>query len=356
MTHRSQIRFFEDRRERGVPMALATVYQTEGSTYSKAGATMLVDGDGMFQGMLSGGCLEGDLAVRARVAIESGTAQQAVYDLRGGDDELWGMGVGCEGVMRVLLQPLYADRQYQPWVALHEAALGLEETFAVVVIDGADGAPAGATLLSAACGEPTAFGLSASAKDALAEYVAQRHPDTAAAFGETLVAGVKLGLLTYRVPRQPRLLVFGAGLDAGPVVRFAAELGWHCTLVDHRPAYLEQGGFDSADRMLSVPAAEAFRHVKLDEFDLAIVMSHHLASDREYLSQLAGASVPYVGLLGPPARRNRLMSELGTLAGKLEGRLNAPAGIDIGGRGPAAIALSILAEMQMHLGARSGGL
>mgnify|MGYP001829079532 CR=1 FL=1 len=59
------VRFFEQRRERGEPLVLVTIYETSGSTYSKAGTHMLIDGDGDFHGMLSGGCLEGDLALRA---------------------------------------------------------------------------------------------------------------------------------------------------------------------------------------------------------------------------------------------------------------------------------------------------
>ncbi len=86
--------------------------------------------------------------------------------------------------------------------------------------------------------------------------------------------------------------------------------------------------------------------VELNHFDCAVVMSHHLASDRTYLSQLAECSIPYIGLLGPPARRERLLSEIGDAADKLRERLHAPAGLDLGGRGPEPIALSIIAQMQ----------
>jgi xanthine/CO dehydrogenase XdhC/CoxF family maturation factor len=78
-------------------------------------------------------------------------------------------------------------------------------------------------------------------------------------------------------------------------------------------------------------------------------MSHHLDSDRQYLSQLANSHIPYIGLLGPINRRRRLLEELGELAVKLEHRLHGPAGIDIGGRGPASIALSIVSEIHQEL-------
>jgi xanthine/CO dehydrogenase XdhC/CoxF family maturation factor len=97
------IRFYEVRRERGEPLVLVTIFETQGSTYSKAGAQMLIDGDAVFHGMLSGGCLEGDLAIRAATVIETGVPQVVAYDLAQ-DDELWGLGVGCDGQMRVFLQ------------------------------------------------------------------------------------------------------------------------------------------------------------------------------------------------------------------------------------------------------------
>ena len=117
------LQFYEQRRESGEPLVLVTVFETEGSTYSKAGAQMLVDRNGVFRGMLSGGCLEGDLAVRAGQVLDSGKPQVATYDL-GQDDELWGMGAGCDGLMRMVLQPLRAESGYAPFATIAEILRG----------------------------------------------------------------------------------------------------------------------------------------------------------------------------------------------------------------------------------------
>jgi xanthine/CO dehydrogenase XdhC/CoxF family maturation factor len=93
-------------------------------------------------------------------------------------------------------------------------------------------------------------------------------------------------------------------------------------------------------------------HVELSGFDAAIVMSHHLASDRQYLAQLSTSDISYVGLLGPKERRRRLLAELGDAAAALDGRLHGPAGLDIGAVGPAAIALSIISEIYSVLSVR----
>lgn len=293
------LEFFDSRRKRGEALVLVTVIDTEGSTYSKAGAQMLVDRNGVFRGMLSGGCLEGDLAIRAQQVLESRTPQVVTYDLGADNDELWGMGVGCDGRMRMVLQPIRPEDEYAPF-----------DTIAAVWRGGTS------TKVSIPVGVD------------------------------------EIDELTILIEPPPRILILGAGLDVEPVVRFAAELGWHCTVYDHRPAYVENGDFTGAVARVCNPAADLGEALDLDSFDAAVVMSHHLVSDRNYLRQLAKTAVPYIGLLGPIRRRERLLDELGDAAKDLEARLRGPAGLNLGGRGPAPIALSIIAELQQFLAAR----
>lgn len=292
------LEFFDARRKRSEPLVLVTVFDTEGSTYSKAGALMLVNEDGVFRGMLSGGCLEGDLAVRAQQVLDSGRAQTVTYDLGDDDDELWGMGVGCDGLMRMLLLPLRPEDDYAPFNRI--AAVWRGEQAAEVAIP---------------------------------------FPDE------------DNDEVRIVVEPPPRILILGAGLDAEPVVRFAAELGWRCDVFDHRPAYVDNGDFVAAELTACAPAEDLADTLDLSRYAAAVVMSHHLVSDRAYLRQLAETDMSYIGLLGPPHRRNRLLSELGEIAERLEARLHGPAGLDIGGRGPAPIALSIVAEIQQTLAA-----
>jgi xanthine/CO dehydrogenase XdhC/CoxF family maturation factor len=143
-------------------------------------------------------------------------------------------------------------------------------------------------------------------------------------------------------------------MDAEPLVRIAGEMGWRCAVVDHRDAFVERGDFAGAGEVLCRPADSLAEELDLSRFDAAIVMSHHLASDRSYLRQLAATDIAYIGLLGPVNRRSRLLADLGDDAVDLQARLHGPAGLDIGGRGPAAIALSIIAEVQSVLAGRTG--
>ena len=75
---------YERARAEGAPLVLATVVATRGSTYRKAGAQMLIGPGGRYEGILSGGCLEGDLAAHAASVLETGTPKMVRYDNRRG--------------------------------------------------------------------------------------------------------------------------------------------------------------------------------------------------------------------------------------------------------------------------------
>ncbi|MEO8444386.1 MAG: XdhC family protein [Gammaproteobacteria bacterium] len=285
MTDKALLQRFDAWQAEGRTLALATVIGTEGSTYSKAGHRILIADSGDYEGLVSGGCLEGDLAVHAREVIGSGEARLVTYDLRGEREELFGLGIGCDAPGRCRIR--LAARGEHP--AGH------------TLLDSGDGVDA------VDCGGADIF--------------------------ECLIQPL------------PRLLVLGAGADAVPVVVLADLLGWRVTLVDHRPAWLERPAFAVVDTRLCAPAEALAASLELAVFNAAIVMSHHLATDLSYLSALAASPVPYLGLLGPPGRRDRLLRELGAGAAAVEGRLRGPAGINIGADSPESIALSILAEI-----------
>jgi xanthine/CO dehydrogenase XdhC/CoxF family maturation factor len=171
-------------------------------------------------------------------------------------------------------------------------------------------------------------------------------------------------LLALKQPPPMRLLLLGAGPDAQPVAELAAFLGWSVTVVDHRSQYAQAERFPGATTVLDGgPQALALLLGKLSgapapgaspaAFPAAIVMSHHLATDRAYLQALAASSIPYIGLLGPAARRERLLGDLGDAAAALRPRLRAPVGLDLGAVSPEAIALSIVAEIQAALAGRT---
>lgn len=335
---------FETWRAAGEPLVLATVYDTLGSTYSKAGHRILIAGSGDYRGLVSGGCLEGDLAERARRVIAADRAAAVTYDLRDAADELWGLAIGCNGLLRVFLQPLVPARNYEPFTSIAAVLRGTGVAGLATVIEGAD---AGATVI-ATSSRADAFGLATDAPEALVTGARR-----AAEEGSARLATTAGSTVLYAPLRAiPRLLVLGAGLDAVPLLGMAVELGWFVTVADHRPAYLARPGFERADRRILVEAGRLARDVVLADYDAVVVMSHHLPTDRKYLAELAPLAHRYVGVLGPRARRERLLADLGDVAAPLRARLKGPVGLDIGADSPESIALSILAELQSTLHTR----
>jgi xanthine/CO dehydrogenase XdhC/CoxF family maturation factor len=160
------------------------------------------------------------------------------------------------------------------------------------------------------------------------------------------------------VPPPRRLVVFGAGPDAAPVARLGVELGFEVELVDHRSAYARPERFPGA-RVHLVPTEEAVARVGVDRDTYVLVMTHHYLIDRALLSALLPSAIPHVGLLGPKQRADDLLADLERLGIQLSAdqraRLHAPAGLDVGGEGPEAIALSLLAEVMAVAEGRPGG-
>jgi xanthine dehydrogenase accessory factor len=352
---------FERERAAGRPVALGILIRTVGSTYRKPGALLLIAGEGEYAGLISGGCLEGDLAERARAVIDTGAASLVTYDLRDSDDLVWGLGLGCEGAMHILLLRVGPKEEWQPLAQLAAALAAHRPTaFGVITESGVSGVPPGALVLpdgSRALALPRS--LDPAARAAL---LAPRVLDALAAAARSgalgwleasagTAASWKLLLLPLALP--PKLLLLGAGPDALPVAELAARLHWRVTLADHRPTYAVPSRFPMAERVrLGRPEALGSAE-DLDQFAAAVVMSHHLPSDLEYLRVLSASSVGYVGLLGPPARREKLLAELGADAQLLRGRLHAPVGFNLGGRTPESIALAIVAEIHAFVhGAR----
>ena len=177
---------------------------------------------------------------------------------------------------------------------------------------------------------------------------------TAADNRTTPIAGLDAEIFVAAVAPPPRILLLGGGPDARPVTTLGGFLGWRVTVVDHRATYLVPSRFAPGTLLIESRAADVANSVALDDYAAAVVMSHHLDSDLAYLRALASSRVPYVGLLGPAARREKLLTDLGADADKLRARLRAPVGLDIGGRAPESIALSIVGEVHAVLAGRGG--
>jgi xanthine/CO dehydrogenase XdhC/CoxF family maturation factor len=347
------IPLFERARQSSEPVVLATVIRTAGSTYAKPGTQMLIASDGEYAGLLSGGCLEGDLREHARGVAATGHARIVSYDLRSKDDQLFGLGAGCEGAMDILLtRHGPEDGDWQPLVSMqraHQVGSWLRLGFITATDNPAlplgSSFPADGELPDSVRRDAQVGALLGTLHD-----VALRTGNN----GHSRIESLGIELFVAAIAPPPRVLLMGGGPDARPVATLAAFLGWQVTVADHRPAYLDAARFPDGVHLVQSAATEIADAIPLDQFDAAIVMSHHMDSDLNYLRALVSTPVPYVGLLGPAARREKLLADLGDPVPSLRARLRAPVGLDIGGRTPEAIALSIVGEVQAVLAGRGG--
>ncbi len=351
---RSVMPLFRREREAGRALLLATVVQTSGPTYTKPGALMLIAESGEYAGLLSGGCLEGDLAEHGREVHQRGVPRLLHYDAHGPEDLLFGLGSGCEGAMDILVQRLGHTDNWQPMTRLASAWQSRRaEGLLLVVRSENEDLPAGSGVFlgdAEPFGSPNAAGIAD-----LAALAADRLTDGSSRFIPQALPGVDL--LELIEAAAPRVLLLGAGPDALPVAELVVFMGWSLTVIDHRPHYAQRERFPGAERVLE-GGAQALSTLLRNEpsgserFAAAIVMSHHFISDRNYLAALAGSDIPYVGLLGPAVRCDRLLSQSGAAATALGTRLRSPVGLDLGGASPEGIALAIVAEIQATLTGR----
>jgi xanthine dehydrogenase accessory factor len=341
------IRFFKTHRN-DAALVLVTVIGTEGSTYRKPGAMMLISENEQYEGMISGGCLEGDLLHHAAGVFASGQPAFVTYDMHADDQLVWSLGLGCDGIIHLLLQRLENPRGFEFLDYLQNSLLARKQVMTgLVTASGDDSVPVGTLAMTSEGGSP--LGSEVVARVA-ADAVSDGWPDWR--FRNVTSGAIEVMLIHQ--PPYPRILLCGAGPDAVPVARQFRMLDWECQLVDHRPAFARADRFESGCVVTQCRPESLSSSVDLDEIDAAVIMSHHLDNDAAYLKQLASAPPRYLGVLGPSARRDRLKELAGLTDADADISVFGPVGLDIGAEMPESIALAIAAEIHAVLNKRDG--
>jgi xanthine dehydrogenase accessory factor len=340
---------------------------------------MLIRVDGSTVGLVSGGCLESDLAEHARRVHETDRAEVVRYDTRDDEDAPWGLGLGCNGLIDVLLEPLQPGRAKYFAKFLSRALEADSPSVLATVIRVAPRASTASVDAEAILSGDSETGGAAPSVGAHALFTGIRIEKsgewgsgntlarTTADSDEALNAG-RRGLYREYGPVEvafevvapaTRLVICGSGPDVIPIARFGSELGWDVTVVDHRPVDASHAArFPGARVVESAEPSRLADVVGVTPSTAAVVMSHHIARDTDYIGALLDKGAAYIGVLGPRARTERMLADLSARRGSPVtpgGPLFAPVGIDIGGEGPDAIALSIVAEISAVLNARGAG-
>jgi xanthine dehydrogenase accessory factor len=370
---RALVEAFDGAIKMGKHCTLATVVSVEGSSYRRPGARMLVCEGGASTGTISAGCLEDDVIEHAKRVIKAGEAVLAEYNTASTSDEIaWGLGLGCNGIVRVLVEPLASRSLYIE--ALRRSCEMHAEGVPVLVATVYQYTPSESA--------PTTARIETGARLLINEegnISREKLSDRVAAMLESEVqamsrGGVTTGAHTFDVdggsvkvfietllPPVP-LVIFGAGHDALPVVELARRLGWQTEVVDPQARPASRSRFAMADRVTLARPEDVAAQVRITPRTLTLLMSHNYSHDLALLRFLLSSNARYIGVMGPRKRTERMLSELAANEDtcRLEetklARLYSPAGLDIGANAPAEIALSIVAEMRAVLEGRRGGM
>ncbi len=353
------------------PAILATVVELLGSGYRLPGAKMLITENGEAFGTVSGGCLESDVLERAKKVLDTGEAEVLTYDTTGNDESVFSLNMGCNGVVRILIEPFRAEsilvNSWKNAIQKRE-----RQTVGTIISGGANLKIGGRVFYSV--GEQLRFESAPQYfenSDAVKKLCVDFFNGTKSA--ETVKFKCKTGcqpvspanevekfeIFFENVDPPLNLVIFGAGFDAIPLAKFAKSVGWRVSIVDHRPAFASRERFPKVDEIVQTQPEELFENLAIDDLSIAVLMTHNYQKDREIMRHLLNFDLKYIGMLGPKRRTETLLDELKTEGVAFsESTLNnvyAPIGLDIGADTPEAIAISIIAEIKSVLRNRRGG-
>ncbi|WP_312095747.1 XdhC family protein [Niallia sp.] len=291
---------------------LATIVKVEGSAYRKEGTMMYISDKGLERGLLSGGCVEQDLLARIHQQ-EQAEPFLMEYDLRSEDDLSWGQGVGCDGKIYIMVEPITMETR----MVFQKLKIDLINGKSVKLVK--------------------AFNKFSKHVENTIIDIAEDHVNDLPVntnFSSEIV------LFTQKISPQSKLIIYGAGPDARPVVYFASKAGFHVTLSDWREAYCSKEYIPDANEYVLGSPKEVMEEINPTENDYVITMTHSFMKDQEIVDYFLPKKVKYLGLLGSKKRSERL------LAGKTEADwIHYPAGLPIHSESPEEIAISIVAEL-----------
>lgn len=333
----------------GEKAVLATVVDLKGSGYRRPGARMLIKSNGDAVGTVSGGCLEADVLERAKRVLKNNAAEIFTYDTTAEENSVFSLNMGCRGVLRVLLESV--DAGSDVFARLRRSFNDRSATAGAVVI----------TSNNSSTGKiGDRFFLEESEK--LIEFEnldsdLRKFADSTSTY-ETVTYKDGDGDIEFafeQITPPVQLIILGAGADAVPLAGAAFSLGWQVRVYDHRPAFLTKERFPNADSLIGVKR-DAPLPIDADDRTAIVAMNHNYDRDKMALHVALQTNAFYVGALGPKKRTQQILGELADADVSLDlQNLRSPAGLDIGGDTPEAIAIAIIAEIQSVLKGRSGG-
>lgn len=307
-------------REAGEKVVTATVVSVQGSAPRPVGARLAVNTDGDMAGSVSGGCVESAVVISALEVMDAGVGRLEHFGIS--DEMAWDVGLSCGGVIDVWVAPLGEN------AAIDEARARQQAGESVALVTWMDGS-----------GRQLVFGDYAWEQSGLAD-----------------LDGSQVYVEIFQTVKQ--LVIFGAVHTAQPLSRYAQDLGFNVVVVDARTALATKDRFPNVERILTVWPDAAFQELTITDSTWIAILSHDPKFDEPAILGALATDAAYIGTVGSRktnADRRERLREAGVSDEQLA-RLHGPIGLNIGGKTPEEMAISILAEMIAIEHGRDGGM
>lgn len=343
----------------GRQTALATLVHVEGSSYRKPGARMLVDDEGNLTGAISGGCLEGDALRKALLVIAKQESKLVTYDTSNESDQSIGIQLGCEGIIHVLFEPIDASIQNNP-IEIIRAAVCLEMCVIQTLFDlnnktrkqigthAVYSKEISRSLIRSKSSQTEQFNNDVfdTFQDQVSKFISYHGQDQSyQSFYEFLTKPIQL-------------VIVGAGYDAIPLSKIATTLGWNTVVIDGRDAYAKQERFEPSCQVLLMKPEKLLETIHIDQRTAFVLVTHNYNYDKAVMKLLLPMHFPYLGMLGPRKKLNRMLDDLKSegvlITDDMMHKVYGPTGLDIGAETPEEIALSIISEIQSVFNHKKG--
>ena len=303
---------------------IATIVHVEGSAYRKEGTMMFISKQGIEAGLLSGGCVEQDLLAR----IENQEEKKAflmIYDLRSEDDLTWGQGIGCDGSIHILVEPINQETRHY------------YKTLKKLLMQGKT--VKHLKRVNRFCTNVENCFLSENGEQFGRLVLDICYVDLESDL-PSWVDGSDFALFKQTFFPVPRLIIYGAGPDVKPIVAYAAQAGFHVVLSDWRPSYCNEEHIPNAQRYIIASPIQAMEMIQPSVHDYCLIMTHSFSKDDELVNYLLSKKLKYLGILGSKKRTEKLLHSK-----KIPEWVYYPVGLPISSESPVEIAISIIAEL-----------
>jgi xanthine/CO dehydrogenase XdhC/CoxF family maturation factor len=359
---REIIKAYDQAVHAGRKAALAAVVHLDGSSYRRPGARMIVNDEGELTGAISGGCLEGDALRKALLVLSKQQSKLVTYDTSDEEDMTIGIQLGCAGVIQVLFEPIDPNKIDNP-IQLLRKAIAIRQNAVLVTmfsLEKKHEAQPGTCLLMEANGNVSGSIPYPEIEAVVMEDVHEAMQRKQSSFKQYIDHNTTITAFIEFLQPPVSLVIIGAGNDAIPMMQMADIIGWDVRVVDGRNTHAKPERFASACQVLVSKPEKVLEQIPMDERTVFVMMTHNYNYDLAMLRALLPKQIPYIGMLGPKKKLERMLQEMRDegieITDEMMSKVYGPTGLEIGAETAEEIALSIISEIQAVLNAKTGGI